>query len=89
MREASITRTTKETDVSVTWNLDGTGKASIDTGIGFFNHMLELLAFHSDTDLTVTAEGDLDYDRAVLIRFSHITPLKISVLYLERYSDRL
>lgn len=62
MREASITRTTKETDVSVTWNLDGTGKASIDTGIGFFNHMLELLAFHSGTDLTVTAEGDLDVD---------------------------
>ena len=62
MREASLTRTTKETDVSVTWNLDGTGKASIDTGIGFFNHMLELLAFHSGTDLTVTAEGDLDVD---------------------------
>ena len=62
MREASITRTTKETDVSVTWNLDVTGKASIDTGIGFFNHMLELLAFHSGTDLTVTAEGDLDVD---------------------------
>ena len=62
MREASLSRTTKETDVSVTWNLDGTGKASIDTGIGFFNHMLELLAFHSGTDLTIRAAGDIDVD---------------------------
>ena len=62
MREASLTRKTKETDVSVTWNLDGTGKASINTGIGFFNHMLELLAFHSATDLRVKAVGDIDVD---------------------------
>lgn len=62
MREASLTRTTKETVVSVTWNLDGKGKAQIDTGIGFFNHMLELLAFHSKTDLIVNAHGDLDVD---------------------------
>lgn len=62
MREASLTRKTKETDVSVTWNLDGTGKASINTGIGFFNHMLELLAFHSGTDLRVKAVGDIDVD---------------------------
>lgn len=62
MRCVELKRTTAETDVCVKWNLDGTGKADIDTGIGFFNHMLALLAFHSKTDLTVRAVGDLDVD---------------------------
>lgn len=62
MRCAELERNTKETKVYVKWNLDGNGKADIDTGIGFFDHMLELLAFHSRTDLTVKSEGDLDVD---------------------------
>ncbi len=62
MREAVITRTTKETDIQLQWNLDGEGHSEIDTGIGFFNHMLTLFAFHSNTDLSVRAKGDLDVD---------------------------
>lgn len=61
-RIASITRTTKETDISVTLNLDGTGKTEIDTGIGFFNHMLDGFARHGLFDLTVKAAGDLEVD---------------------------
>ena len=62
MRKASITRTTKETDVRVTVDLDGTGATSIETGIGFLDHMLDLLARHSRIDLTVKAKGDLHID---------------------------
>lgn len=62
MRTAQITRTTRETDIKLSLNLDGTGKASISTGIGFFNHMLELFAKHSLVDLEVVAKGDLDVD---------------------------
>ncbi len=58
MRKASISRKTKETDIQLFLNLDGTGKAEIDTGVGFLNHMLELLAFHSGFDLTVRCKGD-------------------------------
>jgi imidazoleglycerol-phosphate dehydratase len=58
-RTASIERKTRETDVSVGLGLDGTGKASIATGLGFFDHMLELVAGHGLFDLTVAAEGDL------------------------------
>ena len=58
MRQAVIERTTKETDIRLSLNLDGTGKAEIDTGVGFLNHMLELLAFHSSFDLTVQCKGD-------------------------------
>ena len=61
-REAKITRTTKETDISIALNLDGTGQTSIQTGIGFFDHMLELLKKHALVDLTVKAVGDLDVD---------------------------
>lgn len=62
MRQAKIDRTTKETSIQLELNVDGTGKAEIDTGIGFFNHMLELFAFHSRMDLKVICHGDLDVD---------------------------
>ncbi|MBO5940142.1 MAG: imidazoleglycerol-phosphate dehydratase HisB [Kiritimatiellae bacterium] len=62
MRKAEITRTTKETDISLSLNLDGSGEGVIDTGIGFFNHMLELLKKHALIDLNVKAKGDIDVD---------------------------
>lgn len=61
-RTASVKRTTKETDIEIILNLDGTGKADIQTGIGFFDHMLEGFARHGLFDLTVHAKGDLDVD---------------------------
>ena len=61
-RTASCTRTTKETDIARTLNLDGTGKTRIDTGVGFFDHMLDGLARHGLFDLTVKVKGDLDVD---------------------------
>ncbi len=63
MRKASIKRTTKETDVEVAVDLDGTGASSIATGIGFLDHMLDLLARHSRIDLDVKAKGDLQIDQ--------------------------
>ncbi|MBR4652799.1 MAG: imidazoleglycerol-phosphate dehydratase HisB [Kiritimatiellae bacterium] len=62
MRTAQIERGTKETQVSISLNLDGSGNGTIDTGIGFFNHMLELLKKHALLDLDVKAVGDLDVD---------------------------
>ncbi|MCP9451437.1 MAG: imidazoleglycerol-phosphate dehydratase HisB [Nitrospira sp.] len=61
-RRASIHRATKETDIRVEWALDGTGQGVIDTGIRFFDHMLELVARHGFFDMTVHAKGDLDID---------------------------
>lgn len=61
-RIASVVRTTKETDISVAVNLDGTGAYDVDTGIGFLDHMLEQLSRHSLIDLTVRAKGDLHID---------------------------
>jgi len=62
MRKASVKRTTKETDVEVTLDLDGEGHASVATGIGFLDHMLDLLARHSRFDMAVKAKGDLHID---------------------------
>jgi imidazoleglycerol-phosphate dehydratase len=61
-RSASVTRNTTETRISVSLDLDGTGKYSVSTGIGFLDHMLEQLSRHSLIDLTVKAEGDLHID---------------------------
>ena len=62
MRKAKIARNTKETQIKLELNLDGSGKGVIDTGIGFFDHMLELLKKHALVDLTVKAKGDLKVD---------------------------
>ena len=62
MRTAEISRKTKETDIIVKLNLDGTGKADINSGIGFFDHMLNSFAKHSFIDLEVKVVGDLNVD---------------------------
>ncbi len=62
MRTSKIERNTKETEIVLSINLDGKGKNDIDTGIGFFNHMLTLFSFHSGFDLDVKCFGDLDVD---------------------------
>lgn len=62
IRTASLHRQTGETDIELTLNLDGTGKTDIDTGIGFFDHMLNNFARHGLFDLTVKAKGDLYVD---------------------------
>ncbi len=63
MRKASLRRTTNETDIRVKLNLDGRGRARVQTGIRFFDHMLELVARHAAFDLELTARGDLDVDQ--------------------------
>ncbi|PWR22708.1 imidazoleglycerol-phosphate dehydratase HisB [Zavarzinia aquatilis] len=62
MRTATIARKTKETEISVTIDLDGTGQYQVSTGVGFLDHMLEQLSRHSLIDLTVTAKGDTHID---------------------------
>ena len=62
MRRATIPRQTKETDISVTVDIDGSGLANISTGIGFFDHMLDQIARHALIDLTIAAKGDLHID---------------------------
>lgn len=61
-RQATLHRVTSETDIAVTLDLDGSGQADIDTGIGFFDHMLTALAKHGLLDLTVKVRGDLHID---------------------------
>ncbi|MCH4013225.1 MAG: imidazoleglycerol-phosphate dehydratase HisB [Solobacterium sp.] len=62
MRTASVSRRTKETEISCTLNLDAKSGTDISTGIGFFDHMLELLSFHSGFGMTIKADGDLNVD---------------------------
>jgi imidazoleglycerol-phosphate dehydratase len=63
MRTAAVKRATKETDIQVTVNLDGSGRSEIATGIGFLDHMLDLLARHGRIDIAVEAKGDLHIDQ--------------------------
>jgi imidazoleglycerol-phosphate dehydratase len=62
MRQAKVKRETGETSIALSINLDGSGKADINTGIGFLDHMLTLLARHSLIDMSITAKGDLHVD---------------------------
>lgn len=62
MRQGELKRTTKETDIYMSLNLDGSGKCDVQSGIGFFDHMLELLAHHSKFDLTLKCKGDTNVD---------------------------
>ena len=62
MREATIKRETKETKINLTINLDGKGTSNINTGCGFFDHMLELFSRHSRFDLNVVCDGDINVD---------------------------
>jgi imidazoleglycerol-phosphate dehydratase len=61
-RSARVERKTKETAISLTWELDGTGEYTISTGIPFFDHMLDLFAKHGLFDLSLTAKGDIEVD---------------------------
>lgn len=62
MRQSEIHRATKETDITLSLNLDGSGKSEIDTGCGFLNHMLTLFASHGRFDLKISCAGDYDVD---------------------------
>ena len=62
MRKGKVERTTKETKIYCSINLDGSGKANISTGIGFFDHMLELFTHHSLVDMDLKTEGDTNVD---------------------------
>ena len=62
MRTANVKRQTKETDIDLVLDIDGTGKSNINTGIGFFNHMLEGFSKHGFFNLTLKCDGDLDVD---------------------------
>ena len=79
-RIAQITRNTNETKINMTLNLDGSGKANIHTGIGFFDHMLNSFARHGFFDLDLTVDGDLEVD-------THHT-LRIQALCWDRPSAR-
>lgn len=61
-RVGSVARKTRETDIAVTWNLDGSGQAEIATGVPFFDHMLDQIARHGLNDLIVKTEGDIEID---------------------------
>jgi imidazoleglycerol-phosphate dehydratase len=63
MRKATLLRKTRETEISVSLNVDGQGKARVKTGIGFLNHLLELFSAHSLIDLNLRAKGDLHVDQ--------------------------
>ena len=62
MRQAKVVRNTKETQIALELNLDGSGEGTVSTGIGFFDHMLELFKKHALVDLSVEAKGDIDVD---------------------------
>ncbi len=82
MRTASIKRSTKETEIDLTLNLDGSGISTIDTGIGFFDHMLTLFAKHGLFDLSVIVKGDLEVD-------SHHTIEDVGIVLGQAISEAL
>ncbi len=82
MREVNITRTTTETDISLYLNLDGKGLYKINTGIGFFDHMMELFASHGRFDITLECKGDIQVD-------DHHTVEDIGIVLGKAFNDAL
>ena len=82
MRNAVIERKTKETDIKLALELDGTGKSEIDTGVGFLDHMLTLFAAHGRFDLSVTCRGDVRVD-------GHHTPEDVGIALGEAFAQAL
>jgi imidazoleglycerol-phosphate dehydratase len=81
-RSAAVTRETSETDIEVTLDLDGDGDATVDTGVGFFDHMLESFATHGLFDLTVRCDGDLEID-------AHHTVEDVAITLGEAFTEAL
>ncbi len=84
-RQASTQRTTKETDIVISLNLEGRGKTRIHTGLGFFDHMLDQLGKHSGADLEITVQGDLHIDEHHTIED---TALALGETYLKALGDK-
>ena len=82
MRVAEINRKTKETDIFLKLNIDGSGKSEIDTGVGFFDHMLTLFAAHGMFDLVVKCNGDLQVD-------AHHTVEDVGICLGQAFSEAL
>lgn len=82
MRTAEIKRKTKETDIEVFVKLDGEGKVSVDTGIGFFDHMLTAFGVHSGIDMQITCTGDLNVD-------GHHTVEDVGIVLGKAFADAL
>lgn len=85
-RRARVTRTTKETDIRVELNLDGRGQATVDTGMPFLNHMLDIFARHGFFDLAVKARGDLDVDQHHTVEDVGLT---LGQAFREAFGDKL
>ena len=85
-RTVSIERKTNETDISIVLNLDGTGKSTIDTGIAFFDHMLDQLARHGQMDLDIKVKGDLEVDEHHTIED---TAIALGEVFYQALGDKL
>ncbi len=85
-RTASIKRTTNETDIAITLNLDGTGKSNIKTGLAFFDHMLDQLARHGQMDLDIQVKGDLEVDEHHTIED---TAIALGEVFAKALGDKL